>query len=227
MLPSCPVQGCPVAAEPGRAPGGTSALCRALGQPEDAAQSHSTRPQAHRAQCEGCRALRPAPRCRDPSNQARWAASVEGSPGTDLDTFSFLGCCDLSPCSSHPWLQAPCGEPIVRWGWMERAHHGCSAASMSRELSPGAWPYLEGTSASRALALGCCWRTPRSKTSGLRELYLQLGKVSFPWLQSLAPFLPCLQTERISPRSSLDLHPTWPQEEGLRAKRSSHRGEVR
>lgn len=44
-----PGQGCPVAAEPGRAPAGSSALCRALGGLEDAAQSHATQLQARRA----------------------------------------------------------------------------------------------------------------------------------------------------------------------------------
>lgn len=67
--------------------------------------------------------------------------------GLSLDTSSFLGCCDSSPCASspHPCLPAPCGEPSLCWGWMEGAHHGCLAASMSREPSPGTWPYLEGT----------------------------------------------------------------------------------
>lgn len=65
-------------------------------------------------------------------------------------------------------------------------------------------------SASREPASGCCWFTPRSKTCGSKQPYLQLGKASFPWLQSLAPFLPCLQTEWISQWSSLDMHPAWP-----------------
>lgn len=128
---------------------------------------------------------------------------------SDLDTSSFLGCCGSSPRTSCPHLhgsQHLVGSP----------HCGCQCeqGTVSRGLAiPGGHP-----SATTDLASGSCWFTPRSKTCGLKQ---QLGKASFPWLQSLAPLLPCLQTKRISPRSSLDMHPAWPQgwsKEHLRKK---------
>jgi len=149
--------------------------------------------------------------------------------GSGLDTSSFLGCCNSSPCTSspHPCLPAPCGEgwrvpsPSLRWSWVDGARHGCSTAGTSRAISgglaiPGGHP-----SAPSQLASGCCWFAPRSKTCGSKQPSLQLGKASFPWLQSLAPFLPCLQTERLGQRSSLDMHAAWPQgwtQEHLRKK---------
>lgn len=91
--------------------------------------------------------------------------------------------------------------------------------------------WLPARAESRPPGLGRTWRAPLCLQGAVvrmllvhtlqQDLYLQLGKASFPWLQSLAPFLPCLQTERISQQSSPDVHPAWPQgwtQEHLRKK---------
>lgn len=181
--------------------------------------------------------------CRDPPNHFFWDRLAPCSSLPSLqdflrdikvdqqmtlaqDTSSCLRCCDSSPCTScaHPCVSKPCeSPPCTGAGW--RLFPVAASTARSR---PQGLAIPEGTTVPPGRgASGCCWLTAGSGSWGSAQLWLQLGKGSCPWLQSLAPFLPCLQAERSGQRSSPDMHPAGPRQEGLRAKSSSPRGEVR
>lgn len=166
-----PGQGCPVAAEGGRAPGGVSAICRALGCPTDAAQSHAAPPQAHRAQCEGCRA--PSHPCKVFLTAPRTAMGQQGwVTGSGPGTSSFLGCCDASPCTSSP---RPCASPHPA-GSPPCAGAGWRGLAVAPPLPARAGGCLQG--------LGRAWRPPLCpQRAGVRMLLVRTLQRD-PWLEA-------------------------------------------